>query len=81
MQARMVWALPVSLAATQGIARTFSLAIMGVPEGTVRPERKFSDLLSIPPGTEMFHFPGYAPRMRAVTADGSGVSPFGHFRI
>ena len=27
----------------------------------IRPERKFPYLLSIPPGTEMFHFPGYAP--------------------
>ena len=38
-----VWALPLSLAATQGIA----------------------DLLSLPPGTEMFQFPGYAPRFSA----------------
>lgn len=46
-----------------------------------RPERKHLDLLSIPPGTEMFHFPGYAPHIRAVTVVDSGVSPFGYFRI
>ncbi len=55
----MVWAVPLSLAATSGIA----------------------NLLSIPPGTEMFHFPGCAPSLRKVTAVGSGVSPFGDFRI
>jgi hypothetical protein len=40
-----VWALPLSLAATQGI----------------------SSLISLPPGTEMFQFPGFAPRVSAVT--------------
>lgn len=29
----------------------------------------------------MFHFPRYAPYIHRVTADDSGVSPFGHFRI
>ena len=27
----------------------------------IRSERKFRILLSFPPGTEMFHFPGYTP--------------------
>ena len=66
----MVWAVPVSLAATKGIARTFFLNIMA--QSTIVQERvperdamhlfrkKVPCLLSIPPGTEMFHFPGYA---------------------
>ena len=55
----MVWAVPVSLAATKGIARTFFLIIMAYPKiNLIR--KKVPLLLSIPPGTEMFHFPGYA---------------------
>ena len=46
-----------------------------------QPERKFPVLLSIPPGTEMFHFPGYAPILRQVSCGTRGVSPFGHFRV
>ena len=51
----MVWAVPVSLAATKGIARTFFLTLNGGSE------RKFHILLSFPLGTEMFHFPRCAP--------------------
>ena len=32
----------------------------------IRPERKHLLLLSVPPGTEMFHFPGYAPHPQGV---------------
>ena len=38
-----------------------------------------SRLLSLPPGTEMFHFPGLAPALRQVTGLAAGrVAPFGH---
>ena len=67
----MVWAHPVSLAATQGIARTFFLNVMVLAHHrpkllldemrSIRPERKFRILLSFPPATVMFHFAGYAP--------------------
>lgn len=59
-----VWAIPRSLAATEGI----------------------SNLISIPPGTEMFQFPGFASfclciqqKMTDVTT--SRVSPFRDLRI
>ena len=42
---KWVWALPVSLAATQGICQCRTLT-----------------LFSFPPGTEMFHFPGFPSR-------------------
>ena len=43
-------------------------------------------LFSFPPGTEMFHFPGFAPARlcihRAVRRHyAPGVSPFGHLRV
>ena len=38
-------------------------------------------LFSLPPGTEMFQFPGFAPPVREVTAVGSRVAPFGNPRI
>ena len=37
-------------------------------------------LMSLPPGTEMFHFPGFAP-FRVTGHDSSRVSPFGNPRI
>ena len=42
---------------------------------SIRSERNFRILLSIPLGTEMFHFPRFALHTQ-VTADDSGVSPF-----
>ena len=39
-----------------------------------------SRLISLPPGTEMFHFPGLAP-FRVMGHDSHWVSPFGHPRI
>ena len=39
-----------------------------------------SRLISVPPGTEMFHFPGLAPFRVTVLAYGR-VSPFGHPEI
>ena len=67
----MVWAVPVSLAATQGIARTFFLNVMALAHQRSEQvlnvmrrasvQKESSDLLlSFPPGTEMFHFPGFA---------------------
>jgi hypothetical protein len=39
-------------------------------------------ILSLPPGTEMFQFPGCPPHSRAVTGYNTGrVAPFGHPRI
>ncbi len=45
-----------------------------------------SSFLSLPPGTEMFHFPGLAPLSllnsgKGLQPSAGGVSPFGHFRI
>ena len=41
-----------------------------------------SRLISSPPGTEMFHFPGFASNLRWMTGHDSGrVPPFGHPRI
>ena len=67
----MVWAVPVSLAATQGIARTFFPNVMALthqvwellPKPMLKHpfRKKVPLLLSIPTGTEMFHFPAYAP--------------------
>ena len=38
-----------------------------------------SRLLSLPPGTEMFQFPGFASRLRGMTDLAAGrVAPFGH---
>ena|GEM_PF-5893063 len=50
-----VWASPVSLAATKGIARV----VFHTNEHNVRTEN-YSLLFSIPSGTEMFHFPEFA---------------------
>lgn len=43
-------------------------------------------LFSSPQGTEMFHFPWFAPPVLCIQTgvlphDGQGVSPFGHFRL
>ena len=43
-------------------------------------------LFSLPPGTEMFHFPGFPPltlyiQVRVTPHDGCRVPPFGHPRI
>jgi hypothetical protein len=43
-------------------------------------------LFSLPPGTEMFHFPGFPPlalyiQARVTPHDGCRVPPFGHPRI
>ena len=43
-------------------------------------------LFSLPPGTEMFHFPGFPPlalyiQTRVTPHDGCRVPPFGHPRI
>ena len=41
-----------------------------------------SRLISSPPGTEMFHFPGFASRLLGIPGhDSRWVSPFGHPRI
>ena len=41
-----------------------------------------SQLISLPPGTEMFQFPGFASRLRRMTRLAPGrVSPFGHLGI
>ena len=53
---RQVWASPVSLAATRGISESRSLGPI-VGTGT-----EILVLISFPPGTEMFHFPGFASR-------------------
>ena len=64
MTNHLVWALPVSLAATQGIAR----GVFHTNEHNVRTEHD-SLLFSIPLGTEMFHFPRFAPTL-------AGGNPF-----
>ncbi len=38
-------------------------------------------ILSLPPGTEMFQFPGCPPRCRGARQVGGRVAPFGHPRI
>lgn len=50
-----VWASPFSLAATRGIPESRSLNRMEHDT-----ETETVSLVSFPPGTEMFHFPGYA---------------------
>ncbi len=57
-----VWASPVSLAATKGIARV----VFHLHKHNAQTENN-SLLFSIPPGTEMFHFPGFALCLRKVT--------------
>jgi hypothetical protein len=55
----------------------------GLGLGPVRsPLLRASRLISLPPGTEMFQFPGFARFSRSVTAVADGrVPPFGHPRI
>ena len=55
----MVWALPVSLAATKGMPESFTVSTPKC-QHSKRPVL----LVSFPPGTEMFHFPGYASRRK-----------------
>jgi hypothetical protein len=46
------------------------------------PLLRASRLISLPPGTEMFQFPGFALLLRGVTGVPAGrVSPFGHPRL
>ena len=46
------------------------------------PLLRTSRLISLPPGTEMFQFPGFASLLRGMTAiTGGRVAPFGHLRI
>lgn len=40
-----------------------------------------SSFLSLPSGTEMFHFPEFTPRSAAVRYDSYQVPPFGHPRL
>ena len=37
--------------------------------------------LSLPPGTKMFQFPGFAPCNHGHRSSTCGVAPFGHTRI
>ena len=37
--------------------------------------------LSLPPGTEMFQFPGFTPDISGACSSSTRVVPFGHFRI
>ena len=46
------------------------------------PLLRTSRLISLPPGTEMFQFPGFASALRRMTSVSTGrVSPFGHHWI
>ena len=46
------------------------------------PLLRTSRLISLPPGTEMFQFPGFASHLRGMTAiPGGRVAPFGHLGI
>ena len=40
-----------------------------------------SRLISFPPGTEMFHFPGFAPHKVVLYVTIQWVAPFGNLRI
>ena len=40
-----------------------------------------SQLISFPPGTEMFQFPGFASLVGMIAYYGNRVSPFGNLRI
>ncbi|MDB5264875.1 MAG: hypothetical protein JWN64_446 [Parcubacteria group bacterium] len=72
----LVWAIPVSLAATKGITRvTFHSH-----ETYARTESN-SLLFYFHPGTEMFHFPGFAPLLKSRVIITDRVSPFGYLRI
>ena len=57
--------------------------LRGIGLGSSRFARRYYGnliLISLPPGTEMFHFPGLAP-LRVPRHDSWWVSPFGHPRI
>ena len=84
-------ALTVSGAPSQGTSADFSprvrgsynpgrLAPPGLGIGPFRsPLLRASLLLPLPPGTEMFQFPGFASRSRVMTGLAPGrVAPFGH---
>ena len=64
----MVWALPVSLAATQGMMRNFLnlLSEHALLINAHTQVKKVSRFVSFPPLTEMFHFSGFAPNLRSV---------------
>jgi hypothetical protein len=57
---RPVWAPSVSLAATQEMPGSYTVATQVPPQYTIR------ILVSFPPGTKMFQFPGCAPRKSGV---------------
>ena len=66
MQAQSVWAPSFSLAATKEI-----------PDASRHPQlleysEMHHDLVSFPPGTEMFHFPGLTSHIREMTANAAG---------
>ena len=56
---------------------------LGLGSGPVRsPLLRASRLISLPPGTEMFQFPGFASPLREMTSlTTCRVSPFGHLGI
>src|SRR4029079_18536405 len=56
---------------------------LGLGLGPFRsPLLRTSRLISLPPGTEMFQFPGFASHLRGMTAlADSRVAPFGHLGI
>ena len=56
---------------------------LGLGSGPVRsPLLRASRLISLPPGTEMFQFPGFASPLREMTSLATcRVSPFGHLGI
>ena len=56
---------------------------LGLGSGPVRsPLLRASRLISLPPGTEMFQFPGFASPLREMTSlTTRRVSPFGHLGI
>src|SRR6185369_5406395 len=56
---------------------------LGLGSGPFRsPLLRTSRLISLPPGTEMFQFPGFASFRRRMTAiTGGRVAPFGHLGI
>ena len=56
---------------------------LGLGSGPVRsPLLRASRLISLPPGTEMFQFPGFASLRREMTVITDGrVAPFGHLGI
>ena len=59
------------------------LATLGLGVGPVRsPLLGASQLIPLPPGTEMFQFPGFASVRRLMTVREDGrVSPFGHLGL